>query len=114
MAKKIVPKTTATAAKKAPPPKKAPAAKMKAPSSNSSAVEQVCIAALKQLQKLGLDFQLQGEIEWCLASYANDGNPIGLYQMAERAIRVFKNVAASQPKAVPAKLIKDLEKAAKG
>jgi hypothetical protein len=106
MAKKIASKTNSA------PAKKAPAAKKKAPSSksSSSAVEQVCVAAFKQLQKLSLDFQLQGEIEWCLASYANDGNPVGLYQMAERALNDFDSIIASQPKAIPAKLIADLRK----
>ena len=107
MAKKIVSKTSTA------PAKKAPAAKKTTPTSKSNsgaAVEKVCIAALKQLQKLSLDFQLQGEIEWCLASYANDGNPVGLYQMAERALNDFDSITASQPKAIPAKLIADLKK----
>ena len=107
MAKKIVSKTTAA------PAKKAPAAKKKTSTSKATsgaAVEKVCIAALKKMQELSLDFQLQGEIEWCLASYANDGNPVGLYEMAERALNDFDSIVASQPKAIPAKLIADLKK----
>jgi hypothetical protein len=108
MAKKIVSKTNGAPAKKAPAAKKASAPASK--SNSGAAVEKVCIASLKQLQKLSLDFQLQGEIEWCLASYANDGNPVGLYQMAERALNDFDSITASQPKAIPAKLIADLKK----
>jgi hypothetical protein len=116
MAKKIVSKTNDAPAKKAPATKKAPAATKKAPSSKSDspAIDQVCVAALKKLQELNLDSQLQGEIEWCLASYANDGNAIGLYQMAERALNDFDSLVASQPKAVPAKLLNDLKKVLNG
>lgn len=107
MAKKIASKGPVTPAKKASAPKKKTTP---AKSSSTPAVDQVCAAALHKLRELSLDFQLQGEIEWCLASYANDGNPVGLYEMAERALREFNNLVASQPRAVPAKLIADLKK----
>lgn len=98
---------------KAAPVKKAAAPKKKAASSTSVNIANVCTSALRTLQTLNLDQQLQGELEWCLGSYATDGNPVGLYQMAERALNEFKALTASQPKAVPAKLMSDLEKALK-
>lgn len=110
MAKKITSKAAPAPAKKASAPKKkAPAAKSKP----KAAIEQVCVAALTKLRELNLDLELQGEMEWCLGSYANDGNPVGLYVMAERALHEFSNITESQPKAVPAKLIADLKKAVK-
>jgi hypothetical protein len=96
---------------KATTPKKAAAPRKKTPTKASVDIAQLCSTALDKLKELNLDYQLQAEIEWCLGSYAEDGNPIGLYQMAERSLHNFKNITAAQPKAVPAKLIKDLEKA---
>ena len=100
---------------KATTPRKAAAPRKKTTTTSSKTVDivKVCTSALRKLQELSLDYQLQGEIEWCLGSYATDGNPIGLYQMAERSLHVFRNLTQSQPKAVPATLMKDLEKAAK-
>ena len=98
---------------KAAPVKKAAAPKKKAASPTSVDIANVCTSALRTLQNLNLDQQLQGELEWCLGSYATDGNPVGLYQMAERALNEFKTLTANQPKAVPAKLMADLEKALK-
>jgi hypothetical protein len=108
MAKKTPVKEAA--AKKAAAPAKKAAPKRVTASTNIAAV---CTTALEKLRELNLDIQLQGELEWCLGSYANDGNPVGLYTMAERALHEFKNLNAAQPKAVSAKLILDLEKAAK-
>ena len=109
MAKKIASKESATPAKKSPAPKKKVVA---AKSGSTAAVEKVCVTALDKLRELNLDIGLQGEMEWCLASYANDGNPIGLYQMAGRALQQFSNLGASERKAVPAKLVSDLKKVA--
>jgi hypothetical protein len=95
---------------KAAPVKKATAPK-KASNRTSVNIADVCTAALRKLHDLNLDQQLQSELEWCLGSYATDGNPVGLYQMAERALHEFKTLTAKQPKAVPAKLMTDLEKA---
>ena len=103
-----------TTNKAATPRKAAPRKKATAPAASKGIdIVGVCTAALDKLRELNLDYQLQGEIEWCLGSYANDGNPIGLYVMAERALHEFKNITATQPKAVPLKLMKDLEQAAK-
>jgi hypothetical protein len=66
--------------------------------------------ALKKLKDLGIDDQLQADLEWCLGSYKADKNPIGLYEMVRRSIKVFKENKAT--KGVTAKLISDLEKVA--
>jgi len=76
-------------------------------------IEAVCIETLNKLQELELDYQLQSEINWCLGSFRSDGNTVGLFMMAERALAIFKNELAAKRKGVPAKLIKDIEKVLK-
>jgi hypothetical protein len=93
-------------------PKKSPPARSKAKSSSAS-IEKTCEDALKKLQTLQIDQQLQADLEWCLGSYKYDKNPAGLYEMAERAITVFKAEQAKKTKGVTAKLVSDLEKVVK-
>jgi hypothetical protein len=101
--------TTKAAPKKA---AKAPA-KAKAPLTKAVKVDKACEDALKKLQSLGIEPQLQSEIEWCLGSYRHDNNPSGLYQMVERAIDVLRAENAKKTKGVTAKFISDLEKVLK-
>jgi hypothetical protein len=99
MAKEPAKKTTAV--------KKAPAKK----TSSSVSIEAASETALNKLRDLNIDQQLQSELDWCLASYRNDGNPVGLFEMVERSVNVFKAEQAKKTKGVTAKLISDLEKA---
>lgn len=111
MAKKS---TKAAAVKK--PAKKVPARKASVVKPNAPAahlIEKVNEDILKKLQELNLEQPLQADIEWCLGSYRNDNNPSGLYLMAERALHVFTFELTKNPKSVPARLIKDIEKALK-
>jgi hypothetical protein len=112
MAKKT-PAKSSTPKKSAAAPKKSAAPRKAANPKQSLDIAEVCTSALNKLRELDLDYQLQSEIEWCLNSYASDGNPVGLHQMARRALHEFRNLIANEPKAVSAKLIKDLEGAAK-
>ena len=64
--------------------------------------------ALKKLKDLGIDQQLQADLEWFLGSYKADKNRVGLYEMARRTLTVFKE--NKNKKGVTAKLISDLEK----
>jgi hypothetical protein len=108
---KVPAKKTATATKavsEKPAAKKAPA---KTKSATAMSIDAACIAAAEKLSALGLDAQLQAEIDWCLASYRNDGNPVGLYQMIERALPIFKEELGKKTKGITAKFIADLEKA---
>ncbi len=102
---KAAPKTPAK-------PKKAAAPKQK--SDPNQLIEEVCISSLAKLQEIELDYQLQSEINWCLGSFRNDGNPVGLYLMAERALRVFKAEQTAKRKGIPADLIRDIERSLKG
>jgi PIN domain nuclease of toxin-antitoxin system len=101
MAKASAKKTSTV--KKAATPRKLKAA--------SVSIEQVSAQALQKLQALNAEPQLQADIAWCLGSYRYDKNPIGLIQKGSEALAVFKAIKEKSAKAVPAKLIKDLEKA---
>lgn len=101
MAKAPAKKTAAKA-----PAKKAPAK----PKASAVSIEKVAENILSALRTLNLDLQLQSELEWCLGSYHSDGNPIGLYQMAERALPLLKEELARKTKGVTAKLIAETEK----
>ncbi|MBY0435764.1 MAG: hypothetical protein K2U26_16830 [Cyclobacteriaceae bacterium] len=105
--------TTKAPAAKAPAKKATTKAAPKKPASTEPLIIKVCEASLIKLNELNLDHQLQSEINWCLGSYQNDRNPIGLYQMAERALPIFKSELAKKTKGVTAKLISDIEKALK-
>lgn len=73
-------------------------------------IEQVNAEALQKLQELGIEEQLQRDLEWCLGSYRADHNPIGLYETARKALSVFQAQKQKKTKGVTAKLINDLEK----
>ncbi len=103
-------KATSKAAK---PAKKTSTPKKKTTGKPFQLIEDACVASLGKLQELELDYQLQSEINWCLGSYRNDGNPVGLYLMAERALGIFKDELAAKRKGVAAKLVKDIEIALK-
>jgi len=102
--------------KKAATPKAAAVKKSpskKPASTPSSAIEKACLAAMAKLKALDIEPQLQADIEWCLGSYSHDNNPIGLYEMGERALEVFKQQLEKKAKGVTAKMVADLEKAVK-
>ncbi len=90
-------------------PVKRTAKKTTATVSESNSIVTTSETILKKLKDLGIDNQLQADLEWCLGSYKADNNPAGLYEMAKRALVVFKDNKST--KGVTAKLISDLEKA---
>jgi hypothetical protein len=85
----------------------------KATASTSDQIEKVCVESLKKLQELGIEQQLQSDIEWCLGSYRHDNNPSGLYEMAARTLTVLQAEKSRKTKGVTAKMITDLEGALK-
>lgn len=92
--------------------KKAPA-KKKVSASTVIRIDKVNQQALIILQQIGVEEKLRNDIEWCLGSYSHDKNPTGLHETASRALIVLKEVKATNAKAVPAKVITDLQKALK-
>ena len=99
--------TTKLAAAKA-PAKKTAAKKTKPAAVN---IEKTSRDALAKLKSLNIEHQLQADIEWCIGSYHADKNPVGLFDMVNRAIVVFKSELQKKTKGVTAKLVSDLEKA---
>lgn len=93
--------------------KKVTAHRKKATESSNDLIEKACVLSLAKLSELDIGYHLQSEINWCLGSYRNDHNPIGLYQMAERSLHVFKGELAKKTKGITAKLIGEIEKAIK-
>jgi hypothetical protein len=102
MAKAAAKTTTRTETKKP----RAPRAK-----ASTNNIEAVSEEALGKLQQLGIEDQLQRDLQWCLGSYRADRNPVGLYNNARKALTVLKNEKEKKTKGVTAKLISDLEKA---
>lgn len=97
VAKKVTAKSTTTK----------PAKKAAAP-----AIDKVMQQVLDKLSKMKAEQQLQDDIKWCLGSYGYDKNPVGLKETGQRALKFFAAAKAKSAKAVPAKLISDLEKVA--
>ena len=85
------------------------AIKKTTPVTDGNPIEKTSEVVLKKLKDLGIDSQLQADLEWCIGSYKADKNPIGLYEMTKRALVVFKD--NKNTKGVTAKSISDLEKA---
>lgn len=76
-------------------------------------IKESLVEAKDKMTQLGIEEQLVSEIEWCLGSYAHDGNTEGLYEKgadAHKALSKFKN---SNPRKVSKKLLDDLEKSLK-
>ena len=90
--------------------------KSRAPRAKASGnnIEKATEDALQKLQELGINDQLQRDIEWCLGSYRADQNPVGLYENARKALEVLKMEKEKKTKGVTAKFITDLEKAVNG
>ncbi len=108
-------KTTSKVSTKSEPKAESKAkAKSKAPKIAPEAqLESASEEALKKLQSLGIEPQLQSELEWCLGSYRFDRNPVGLREAAGRALAVLNAEKVKKTKGVTVKLIGDLEKAIK-
>ena len=94
-------------------PAKTAAPKAKTNSTASYDIEAASDEALKKLQSLGIDPQLQSDLEWCLGSYRHDKNPSGLYEALGRALTIFNAEKAKKTKGITVKLIGDLVKALK-
>lgn len=76
-------------------------------------IEKALLAAKDKLSQLGIEEALVSEIEWCLGSYAHDGNPAGLYKKGAEAQKALEKFKKGNPKKVSKKLVDDLSKALK-
>ena len=87
---------------------KAPARKAKP---SVAPIAKVTQTILEKLNALNIETQLQSDIAWCLGSYSHDNNPIGLYEVAGKALEILKREQAKKTKGITAKIISDVEKA---
>ncbi|NJN26046.1 MAG: hypothetical protein HC819_08775 [Cyclobacteriaceae bacterium] len=78
-------------------------------------IEKACSAALEKFQKIGLEkyADIQSKLAYVLGSYQYDGNPVGLYEMGEKALSELQELQKERPRMVSKKLITDLENALK-
>ena len=74
-------------------------------------IVKVTESLLDKLKTANLDLQLQADITWCLGSYGYDQNPVGLYDIAAKALELCKAENSKKTKGFTAKLITDIEKA---
>ncbi len=88
-------------------PAKAPV--KKTVKASAPAIVKTAEGILSKLKALNIEHQLQADIAWCLGSYSHDHNPVGLYDVASRALKVFKAELAKKTKGVTAKLVTDIE-----
>ncbi len=78
-------------------------------------IGKACDASLEKFKKLGLDkyADVQSKLEYVLGSFRFDGNPVGLYEIGEKALTELKKIKKAKPRLVAKTLIEDLEKALK-
>lgn len=106
-------KASASPKKKAIVSTKTTPAKKKVSTPTAIRIDKINQQALTLLQQLGVEQKLRNDIEWCLGSYGHDQNPTGLLETASRALIILKEAKAKNAKAVPAKVIADLQKVVK-
>lgn len=75
------------------------------------AIEKSCVEAREKLGKIGIEEQIQAELDYVLGSYGYDKNPVGLYEIGAKALEALKSYKELKPRAVSKKLITDFEKA---
>lgn len=78
-------------------------------------IEKACEAAFEKIKKINLEkfSGVQSKLEYVLGSYRFDGNPVGLYEVGELALKELKKYKKEKPRQVAKKIIDDLEKALK-
>lgn len=73
-------------------------------------IVKLCEEAKEKMISLGIEEQLVSEIEWCLGSFASDGNPSGLIEKSAEAVAKLEAFKVKNPRKVGQKLIDDLKK----
>lgn len=80
-------------------------------SQTTLAIEKSCIEAREKLSKIGIEDQIQSELDWVLGSYGFDKNPVGLYEVGGKALNALKDYKGQKPRSIAKKVITDFEKA---
>lgn len=76
-------------------------------------IKESLLEAKDKMTQLGIEEQLVSEIEWCLGSYAHDGNADGLYVKAAEAHEALASYKEENPRKVSKKLLDDLARTMK-
>jgi hypothetical protein len=78
----------------------------------STKVRNACMAAVEAFKKLNKPeySDLISKLEYCIASYDFDQNPVGLFEYAAIAHQMLSEVKKNSPRKVSKKLLDDLEK----
>lgn len=81
----------------------------RAKASTNNGIEKVSEEALEKLRAIGIEEQLQRDLQWCLGSYRADHNPVGLYDIVRKVLLVLQDEKEKKTKGVTTKLINELE-----
>ena len=75
-----------------------------------------CNDVITVFKKLKLDEynELNSKLIWCLGSYKNDKNPVGLIETSAMALNALKVFKTKNPRKVSKKVIDNLEKVISG
>ncbi|MDE5417699.1 hypothetical protein L3049_06735 [Labilibaculum sp. DW002] len=71
----------------------------------------VCHEALVCLNKPGNSAydEVKAKLEYVIASYNNDKNPVGLYEIGNMALTALEEISSEKPRKVKKALLKDLK-----
>jgi hypothetical protein len=77
-------------------------------------VRNACIAAINAFKKLNKPeySEIIARLEYCIASYDFDQNPVGLFELAMVSHHLLSEVKKNYPKKISQKLLDSLEKSA--
>lgn len=78
--------------------------------SSPAKAKKACTDAKTKLEKLGIEERIQAELDWVLGSYNYDKNPMGLFEIGNKALQVLKEYKTQKPRLVSKKFLTDLEK----
>lgn len=75
-------------------------------------VRNACITAIEAFKKLNKPeySDIIARLEYCIASYDFDQNPIGLFENAELAYQMLIDAKQKDPRKISKKLLDDLKK----
>jgi len=75
-----------------------------------------CNDVITTFEKLKLDEykELNSKLIWCLGSYKNDKDPVGLIETGAMALNALKGYKTKNPRKVNKKIIDNLEKVISG
>ena len=71
-----------------------------------------CVDVIKSIDKLKNEQfnDIKSKIEWCVASYDNDKNPIGLHESSVEVLALFTTYKKENPKKITKKVIDGITK----